>query len=62
MRLLKLVPDNTNIKFLRWRVPFYVVSVLLIIASLTLEATRGLNFGVDFIGGQMVRMTFVESS
>jgi hypothetical protein len=24
MKLLKLVPDNTNIKFLRWRVPFYV--------------------------------------
>ena len=33
MRLLKLVPDNTNIDFLRWRIPFYVVSALLIIAS-----------------------------
>jgi preprotein translocase subunit SecF len=33
MRLLKLVPDNTNIRFLRVRVPFFVVSVLLIIAS-----------------------------
>ena len=62
MKLLKLVPDNTNIKFLRWRVPFYAISVLLMAASLTLVFTKGLNFGVDFIGGQMVRMTFVESS
>jgi preprotein translocase subunit SecF len=62
MKLLKLIPDNTNIKFLRWRVPFYVVSVLLMAASLGLVFGKGLNFGVDFIGGQMVRMTFVESS
>ncbi len=61
MKLLKLVPDNTNIKFLRWRVPFYVVSLILMAASLTLVATRGLNMGVDFIGGQMIRVTFVDS-
>ncbi len=62
MKLLKLVPDNTNIKFLRWRVPFYVVSLLLIAASLTLVFTRGLNLGVDFIGGQMIRVTFERSA
>ena len=33
MKLLKLVPDDTNIKFLRWRVPFYIVSVVLMILS-----------------------------
>jgi preprotein translocase subunit SecF len=62
MKLLKLIPDNTNIKFLRWRVPFYSVSLLLMAVSLSLVFTKGLNFGVDFIGGQMIRMTFVESS
>jgi len=62
MKLLKLIPDNTNIKFLRWRIPFYVVSLLLMAASLGLVFGKGLNFGVDFIGGQMVRMTFVEST
>ena len=62
MKLLKLVPDNTNIKFLRWRVPFYVVSVLLMIASISLVATRGLNMGVDFVGGQMIRVTFTQSA
>lgn len=59
MRLLKLVPEDTNIKFLRWRVPFYVVSVLLMIASWGLVVTQGLNYGVDFAGGQEIRATFV---
>ena len=62
MRLLKLVPDNTNIDFLRWRVPFYVVSLLLMAASLGLVFGKGLNLGVDFIGGQMIRATFVQSA
>lgn len=61
MKLLKLVPDNTNIRFLRWRVPFYLVSLLLIAASLTLVFTRGLNLGVDFVGGQQIQVTFTQS-
>ena len=62
MKLLKLVPDNTNIRFLRWRVPFYTISLLLMAASLALVFTKGLNLGVDFIGGQMVRVTFEKSA
>jgi len=62
MKLLKLVPDHTNIHFLRWRVPFYVASLLLMAASITLVATRGLNMGVDFVGGQMIRVTFTQSA
>ncbi len=59
MKLLKLVPDDTNIKFLKWRVPFFVVSIALIIASWALVAVNGLNYGVDFAGGQEIRVTFV---
>jgi preprotein translocase subunit SecF len=62
MKLLKLVPEDTNIKFLRWRVPFYVVSIILIAASWGLVATKGLNYGVDFAGGQEVRATFVQDA
>jgi preprotein translocase subunit SecF len=62
MKLLKLVPDNTNIHFLRWRVPFYIGSLLLMAASWGLVLTRGLNLGVDFVGGQMVRVTFQHSA
>ncbi len=59
MKLLKLVPDDTNIGFLKWRNVAFGISVLLLVASIALVATRGLNFGVDFIGGQMIRTTFV---
>lgn len=62
MKLLKLIPDNTNIKFLRWRVPFYAVSLLLMVASIALVFTQGLNLGVDFVGGQSVRVTFAEQT
>eukprot|EP01037_Dinobryon_pediforme_P008592 gene8592-8684_t len=62
MKLLKLVPDNTNIHFLKWRVPFYIGSLLLIAASWGMVMTRGLNLGVDFIGGQMIRVTFEHSA
>ena len=62
MKLLKLVPDNTNIKFLKWRIPFFVVSILLIAASWALVMTKGLNYGVDFAGGLEVRATFTQSA
>ncbi|MCZ8369781.1 MAG: protein translocase subunit SecF [Porphyrobacter sp.] len=60
MNLLKLVPDNTNIKFLKLRVPFFVLSLVLIIGSWAAVAVNGLNFGVDFAGGQEVRITFQQ--
>ncbi|HKH28594.1 MAG TPA: protein translocase subunit SecF [Sphingomicrobium sp.] len=58
MKLLKLVPDNTNIDFMRWRNVGLLLSVVLTVASLSLVAVRGLNLGVDFVGGQMIRVTF----
>ena len=60
MPLLKLIPDNTNIDFMRWRTLGLVLSLLLMVASWALVGTRGLNFGVDFVGGQMIRATFAQ--
>jgi preprotein translocase subunit SecF len=60
MRPLKLVPDNTNISFLRWRWVALAISVVLISASFFLVATRGLNWGVDFVGGQQIRVSFAK--
>src|SRR3546814_8399971 len=61
MRLLKLVPENTNIHFLKWRNVAMTISLLSIIASIVLVSVRGLNLGVDFVGGQMVRVTFSDT-
>ena len=60
MKLLKLIPDNTNLDFMRWRNVALMVSIIATIASLALVAVRGLNLGVDFVGGQVVRTTFAE--
>lgn len=61
MALLKLVPDNTNIKFLKWQWPTTIMSVLLMGVSIALLFVNGLNFGVDFVGGEMIRVTFTQS-
>ena len=61
MRLLKLVPDNTNLDFMRWRNLALVLSIIVTVASMALVFTRGLNLGVDFVGGQMIRVTFVQA-
>jgi preprotein translocase subunit SecF len=60
MKLLKLVPDNTNLDFMRWRNLALVLSIMATIASLALVPLRGLNLGVDFVGGQMIRTTFAQ--
>src|SRR3990167_2151991 len=60
MKLLKLVPDDTNIKFLKYRLPLFIFSMLMVAASWALVATMGLNYGVDFAGGQEVRVTFEQ--
>jgi preprotein translocase subunit SecF len=60
MRPLKLVPDNTNIQFLKWRWVALALSIVLLVGSVALVAVRGLNWGADFTGGQSMRVTFVE--
>lgn len=60
MRPLKLVPDNTNIRFLRFRNVAMAISIGLIVASIALCVVRGFNLGIDFVGGQMVRVTFAQ--
>lgn len=62
MRLLKLVPDNTNIRFLKLRWPAMALSVLMIIGAVALVATRGLNYGVDFAGGLTMDVGFEEAA
>ena len=52
---LKLVPDQTNWDFFKYRTVTFGVSVVMMIASVALWLTVGLNFGIDFRGGTTLR-------
>jgi preprotein translocase subunit SecF len=60
MRLLKLVPDNTNIGFVRLRFWAFGLTALLTVLAIGLVAARGLNLGVDFVGGLMIEAKFQQ--
>jgi preprotein translocase subunit SecF len=52
----RLVPDNTRIRFIRWRVPAMIVSIVLMLASIGGIFYPGLNFGIDFRGGILMEV------
>jgi preprotein translocase subunit SecF len=54
--LLRLVPDNTAIPFMRGRFAGLIVSAVLSLASVVLFFNPGLNYGVDFSGGVLVEL------
>ncbi|BCA62802.1 preprotein translocase subunit SecF [Sphingomonas sp. HMP9] len=58
MRLLKLVPDNTNLKFVSLRKWAFGLTLLLSLLAIGLVFTRGLNMGVDFVGGVLIEEKF----
>ncbi|MBN8812738.1 MULTISPECIES: protein translocase subunit SecF [unclassified Sphingomonas] len=60
MRLLKIIPDNTNIGFVRVRFIAFAVTTLLTIAAVALVAIHGLNMGVDFVGGVSIEEKFAS--
>ena len=60
MKLLKLVPDHTNLQFMRWRNIALVLSLIATVVSIGFTAYRGLNLGIDFVGGQVIRVEFQQ--
>jgi preprotein translocase subunit SecF len=56
IRPLRLVPDNTRIRFMRGRFAGLIVSAVLSIASVVLFFAPGLNYSVDFQGGVVVEI------
>jgi preprotein translocase subunit SecF len=58
MKLLKLVPDDTNIDFVRLRGLAFALTLLLSVLAIGITVYKGLNFGVDFEGGLMIEEKF----
>jgi preprotein translocase subunit SecF len=53
---LRIVPDDTNFSFIRFRRISFPISAILSILSLVCFFTLGLNYGIDFRGGSLLEV------
>jgi preprotein translocase subunit SecF len=60
MRLLKIIPDNTNVDFVRLRPWAFGLTLALSVLAIGMVFAKGLNLGVDFVGGLMIEEKFVS--
>ncbi|KKI19150.1 protein translocase subunit SecF [Sphingomonas sp. ABOLG] len=60
MKLLKLVPDDTNFDFVRLRSWAFGLTLILSVLAIGVTFAKGLNFGVDFEGGLMIEERFAS--
>lgn len=56
MRLFRFVPDDTSIAFMRHRAWSFPASALMLVGSIILFLTFGLNLGIDFRGGTLIEI------
>lgn len=56
IKLLELIPPNTKIDFFGHRFYAMFASVIILGGSTLMLCTKGLNFGIDFVGGTIIEI------
>jgi len=59
---MEIFKSNKIYNFMGSRLPFLGLSSLLVIASIVLLFTKGLNFGIDFEGGTIVQAKYEQKA
>jgi len=54
MRPLIVISHVPRIDFMRWHIPSFVFSAVLMVATVVIFFTHGLNYGIDFVGGTLI--------
>ena len=55
---MRFLNRKTNIDFMGKRKIAFILSAILMVASIVTLSTRGLNFGLDFTGGTLIEVAF----
>ena len=56
MKLLRLIPNNTNFDFLRIKVIAFFFSLIILSATFISLIVNNLNYGIDFKGGILLEL------
>ena len=56
IKLLELIPPNTKIDFFGHRFYAMLASIIILGGSTLMLTTKGLNFGIDFVGGTIIEI------
>ncbi len=62
MKKLRIVPADTAINFIGRRLIAFAFSAVLVLGSLGVAATSGLNLGIDFLGGILLEVQTKEKA
>lgn len=60
MKPLRLIPRNTKVPFVRFRLLAFALSAAIVVGSIAAVFGIGLNFGIDFKGGTLIEVQTTE--
>lgn len=60
--MFQILKSDSTISFMKWRKLAVVFSAILMIASVVMVSTKGLNLGLDFTGGTVIEVGFSQEA